>query len=272
MAKQLHLGICHICGKDGKLSYEHVPPEAAFNDHRILTYSFDKFIRAENLDDIRGGRFLQRGIGGYTLCERCNNDTGSWYGPAYVEWVAQAMSILIGTGGRASLVYPFNLYPLRVLKQVSAMFFSVNSPDFRLAHPDLVRFVLNKESMQFPRSIQIHAFYTTSSRMRRAGVSVMAKGMGSGNATMRAFTEIIFPPFGFVMTFDGQPPFERGFCEISSFANFRYADWRSAITMRLPVMPIYTGFPGDYRTREQTMADYVRNKAIEAAASLHLGH
>jgi hypothetical protein len=31
--------------------------------------------------------------------------------------------------------------------------------------------------------------------------------------------------------------------------------------MRLPVMPIYTGFPDDYRTREQTIADYERSKA-----------
>lgn len=121
----VRFGICHICGNDGKLSYEHVPPEAAFNDHRILTFSFDKFLGAENLDDIRGGRFLQRGLGGYTLCEPCNNNTGSWYGAAYVEWAAQAMSILIGTKGRASLDYPFNIYPLRVLKQVSAMFLSV---------------------------------------------------------------------------------------------------------------------------------------------------
>ena len=33
--------------------------------------------------------------------------------------------------------------------------------------------------------------------------------------------------------------------------------------MKLPLMPIYTGFPGDYRTREQTMADYEQNKQLE---------
>lgn len=36
-------GICHICGNDGKLSYEHVPPEAAFNNHRILTLALINF-------------------------------------------------------------------------------------------------------------------------------------------------------------------------------------------------------------------------------------
>ena len=29
-------GICHLCGSNGKLSFELVPPEAAFNDQRVL--------------------------------------------------------------------------------------------------------------------------------------------------------------------------------------------------------------------------------------------
>lgn len=119
--------------------------------------------------------------------------------------------------------------------------------------------------MEFPRNISIYTFYTISNRMRRSGESVVTKGMGGPSVSMHAFSELTFPPFGFVMTFNNQAPIEQGFCEISAFANFRYADWRAGITMRLPVMPIYTGFPGDYRNRDQTMADYTRNKAAEAA-------
>jgi hypothetical protein len=265
MAKQSKVETCHICGALGKLSFEHVPPRSAFNDHRMLALSFDDFIGAENLDNVRGGRVLQRGVGAYTLCGQCNNDTGSWYGAAYAEWAAQAMKILIGTRGKASLEYPFNLFPLRVLKQVACLFFSVNSPDFRLAHPDLVRFVLDKDSRAFPRNVKIYGFYTFSNRMRRAGVTGLAKGIGSTKISLHLFSEITFPPFGFVMTFADQEPPESGFCEISGLADFNYIDWRSCITMRLPVMPIYTWFPGDYRTREQTTADYQRNKALEAA-------
>jgi len=36
------------------------------------------------------------------------------------------------------------------------------------------------------------------------------------------------------------------------------------ISMKLPLMPIYTVFPGDYRTRAQTMADFAANKEFEA--------
>ena len=34
MARQEHTGICHICGEYKKLTYEHIPPEAAFNSQR----------------------------------------------------------------------------------------------------------------------------------------------------------------------------------------------------------------------------------------------
>jgi hypothetical protein len=34
--------------------------------------------------------------------------------------------------------------------------------------------------------------------------------------------------------------------------------------MRLPLMPIYTAFPGDYRARDQVLVDAAQNSAIEA--------
>jgi hypothetical protein len=141
MAKSI-FDTCHIfiCGEHKKLSFEHVPPQAAFNDQRILHSAFEKVLASENLDELRG-KYQQKGAGAHTLCEKCNSDTGRWYGAAYAAWAHQAMRFVIGTRGRPSLIYPFNLYPLRVLKQVVCMFFSVNDPQFQTHQPDLVRFV-----------------------------------------------------------------------------------------------------------------------------------
>jgi hypothetical protein len=255
-------GICRICGLDGKLSFEHVPPAAAFNNQRILRTAFEKMLAAENLDDLRGEIF-QRGAGGYTLCIQCNNDTGSWYGAAYAVWAHQAMRFLIGARGRASLAYPFNFHPLRVLKQIACMFFSVNGPLFQKAQPDLVRFVLNRESLQFPPHVRIYAFYTFSSRSRTTAAAGFIRGLASSSSSLHVFSEITFPPFGFVMTLGNTPPPQSGFCEISGFSAYEYRDWRCGITMRLPVMPIYTGYPGDYRTRSQTITDFEESERAE---------
>jgi hypothetical protein len=264
--KKQHFGICHLCGIDGKLSFEHVPPESAFNNQRILRSTFEQMLAKENLDGLEG-RQQQRGAGAYTLCEKCNNNTGLWYVPAFGDWAQQAMKIVLGTRCRPSLEYPFNLFPLRVLKQVVCMFFSVNGTYFHKAHPELVRFVLNKESKEFPEYVRVYAFYTFSNRFRSAGVTGVAKGIGSGQSSIHTFSEVTFPPFGFVLTIHSDPP-EKGFCNISSFSQFDYKHWRCGITMRLPLMPIYTHFPGDYRTREQTLADFAQNEAIERSGAI----
>jgi hypothetical protein len=262
MAKQ-HRGICHLCGTDGKLSFEHVPPQSAFNNQPVLRSTFEQVLEKENLDEIQG-RQQQRGVGAYTLCEKCNNDTGAWYVPAFSEWAAQAMRIVIGTRGAPSLEYPFNLFPLRVLKQVICMFFSVNGTYFHKAHPDLVRFVLNKQSNEFPGSVRVYAFYALSNRFRSAGVTGLVKGFGGEGSKIHTFSEVTFPPFGFVLAVHSDPP-QSGLCEISGFSQFSYQDWRCGISMRLPLMSIYTGFPGDYRTREQVMADFSQTQATEKA-------
>jgi hypothetical protein len=132
-----------------KLSFEHVPPESAFNDRRILRAEFQKLIEADDLDHL-SYRVQQRGAGAFTLCEKCNSDTGLWYVPAYGDWATQAMSILMATSGRPTLTILYRLFPLRVLKQIVCMFFSVNGPTFQIAQRELVRFVLNKESREFP--------------------------------------------------------------------------------------------------------------------------
>jgi len=247
-------GFCHICGKFGQLSFDHAPPKAAFNNHRVLHVRFEQVLAGQHPDNYRG-QYQQKGAGALTLCKKCNNDTGHWYGTAYAEWAAQAMRILIGTRGKPSLEYPFSLFPLRVLKQVVCMFFTVNGPLFHTRQPDLVRFVLNRDEKQFPPHVRIYAFYTLSNRSRAASVSGVLKGLGSDSSSVHVLSEVTFPPFGFVMTFDNSPPPQSGFCEISSFSKFDYRDWRMGITMKLPLMPIYTMYPGDYRTREEAMAE-----------------
>jgi hypothetical protein len=77
MARKKIIDVCHICGVNGKLSFEHVPPRAAFNNRRVVKVGFDD---AAHLgpDQVPRGQIQQRGAGAYTLCESCNNWTGNW--------------------------------------------------------------------------------------------------------------------------------------------------------------------------------------------------
>lgn len=158
-------GPCRICGEITLLSFEHVPPRAAFNDRRVLYAHSKQLLRdSANLDSL-SGKVLQKGAGRYTLCERCNNQTGSWYGPAYVDWAYQGMQIVRATKGAPTLIYNFHVFPLRVIKQVICMFLSANSPKFlgdRRA--ELIKFVLGRDAKDLPSYIRVYAFYTLGPR------------------------------------------------------------------------------------------------------------
>ena len=95
MAEKSNYGICRLCGKYQKLEYEHVPPRAALNSKPAKTYSGLQMIKNMqsgklpwNFDGMRY-KSLQKGLGGYYLCKKCNNNTGSWYAKDYSEFIVE---------------------------------------------------------------------------------------------------------------------------------------------------------------------------------------
>jgi hypothetical protein len=65
LTAKLVFDICHVCGEHKKLSFEHVPPKAAFNANPILRAEFEKALASENIDELRC-KVHQRGSGAYT--------------------------------------------------------------------------------------------------------------------------------------------------------------------------------------------------------------
>jgi hypothetical protein len=61
------------------------------------------------------------------------------------------------------------------------------------------------------------------------------------------------------MTFGSEKPDNR-LVDISFFANYRYHEY-IPIALRLPVLPVITYFPGDYRSREQIHRDAAANQS-----------
>src|ERR1039457_7450756 len=121
------IGKCRLCLDEGELSFEHVPPASAFNETRVRRYTMEQWLKTDgHLEG--GGRISQRGIGAYTLCEPCNNKTGSWYAREYVQWAKEALySVARIPSGSQMQLRVTRRYPLRFLKQAVAMFFSANS-------------------------------------------------------------------------------------------------------------------------------------------------
>ncbi|MGG6311547.1 hypothetical protein [Paenibacillus macerans] len=252
MAKSIE-GVCHICGKYGKLTFEHVPPKGAFNDRPIIRGEFEKLQNMAPGDRIQG-RIEQKGAGAFTLCAKCNNDTGSFYGSDFIEWTYQNFMLMQISDGSGLIAYPYHIFPLRVIKQIITMFFSTNGDGFFKRHPDLVKFVLNPTSKYIKPSIRIFTFLAEGEYSRQSGV-VAAGNIETGKVTY--MSEISFPPVGYLMTIDSDPPDER-LTEITHFSRYGYDDF-DIVYLKMKKLPINYILPGDFRTKEQIIDDYNTN-------------
>lgn len=259
MTRKKVFGKCHVCSTESKLSFEHVPPKKAFNKRRVVKVSFDDAVHL-GPDQFPRGPIEQRGAGEYTLCENCNNKTGGWYGKAFVDWCYQGANVLLRTGFEPRIFTLHYLLPLRVIKQITTMFFSVNTPEFGKAHPKLVEFVLNKERRYLPPEYRFFIYFNRGGlhdRFRYSGVS------GSINLdTGRTITlsEITFPPFGYVMTLGSEPP-DRRLLEITHFSTYGYNEFK-ILELRPPVLDTPTYFPGDYRTQREFREQVAASEAV----------
>lgn len=250
------IGHCSICGVEGKLSFEHVPPRSAFNNHPVFVANIKELIGRWDgeLKSVKG-KIHQLGSGDYTLCEKCNNKTGAWYGNAFADWAYQSFRVLSFSRGEPTLYYQFRIFPLRVVKQIVCMFFSANGPIFRTIHPDLVKFVLNREARYLKPEIRIYTYYNLSPVSRQSSVTGL---LNIEKQQVHTFSEIAYFPLGYLMTLESNVPDNRP-VDISFFANYSYDDWKE-FSFQIPVLSIYTYFPADYRNREDVLATVRENR------------
>lgn len=235
-----------------ELTFEHVPPSAAFNDRPIVRGGFERLIALDSLDDVDSirGPTQQRGAGAYTLCSWCNNTTGAWYGRAYVDWAYQGLTAVSHARNAPSLYFVFRVFPLRVIKQILCMFFSANPPSFQAKQTDTVRLLLNRWQKHLHPSVRLYGALNWSDRARQSAITGRAH-FDTGKTYV--YSEIAFRPFTYVLTLDSPPPDDR-LVDLSHFATYAYNDWCD-VALRLPILSVYTFFPGDFRDRAEAASE-----------------
>jgi len=236
-------GYCHICGAYGSLSFEHIPPKKCFNNTRIESFLLFKDER----------NISQKGVGDYTLCKTCNNNTGAYYGNDYKDFIVKSFDVYEQILPGAKIIkYSAEIYPLRVFKQIVTIFCSYcPSGFFRKEYPSITRYLLSKEERCFPDDIRIFAFFP----LFEDGLIIRTSGLISkmyfdndGNSHNYNLSEFIFPPLGFFLT-TGKAKIPNMY-DLTFFNNFNYED-KIEIHFDIPFYPIVGWFPGDYRNKAE---------------------
>ncbi len=242
-------GTCYLCLREGDLTFEHVPPRKAYNTGR---FTLEDALARLSDERPRGfhGSIRQGGIGEYTQCPRCNNQTGHWYGGEYVKWALCAVGLLnrIPLAERDVTLTIAQRYPLRFLKQAVAMIFSANSPEFTRRNQELAEFVLNRDRRFLPRPYDV---YLTLVRGRYSRMSGVFSTVTFSERRVEVLSEVAHPPFGFILAVG--TPFGDGLGCISHFGEFAY-DRKADVSVRLRIGDTESPLPGDYRTPDELAA------------------
>lgn len=234
-----NIGICRLCGKTKKLTFEHVPPEGAFNDQPSKVRSLEEIYKSNGYkfeivpEDIRNTRYTsrQRGTGDFYLCDECNTKTGSWYISEYVRFVRKlaqvnAISLPLDINGYVEVTTGM-IKPLNIFKAIMVMFCDINS--FCIQDEMLKSFLLDKCSRAFDLNKYQVYMYLTNSLIELISPSYVV----CRENKVFSLSKIVCYPVGlelYTYNTDGYKP--RGAC-LNSFLECDY-DEECKATMNLP--------------------------------------
>lgn len=234
-------GECALCGKECELTYEHIPPRNAFNNLRTKVVDGTTYFEnlslgedAKNFDELKYEN-AQQGKGKYSLCKACNNNTGTWYGPAYVNFahsMAYSLNRVNVKRGEYLNVTGIMIKPLNIIKQVMSMFCSINNICRTDYLNPLQKFVLDRNSHDLGQfRLGIFVFLRGCERLTPFTIS------GFLPEPTSLFSEMISFPFGFILI-DKEKSYDFPFevTDISSFADY---DYNQEIEADFPRLPVY---------------------------------
>lgn len=193
---------CALCGLETKLTFEHIPPKCAFNNDSIYIQTHEQMVKTES--PLYGKKSLShRGFGKFCLCASCNNATGNWYAKDFCDFIIQGQKILNESDPNGLITGEYNIKPLNVLKQILLMFVCADSAGILRKHKGVVKYLMNKKSIDFPEKISVYIYSNACSYKRMMGYSF---GIDTRNGEKFQWSEINYEPFGYVLTYDSNPP------------------------------------------------------------------
>jgi hypothetical protein len=262
-------GICAICGKGGKLTFEHVPPKAAGNEEDVKIYGIEEWLARDlQSGEMPGGYVQPQGTGTISICKSCNEYSGAWYVPEFAKFVHAGIAIFRQLTPAAieeadrSLEWKavdFEIKGMRalpVVKQIVASLLALNAPEFGQKNPDLVKFVLDRNLKGLPEKYRLYLCLYAGPIARFAGLAVELNVV-----TQKAvyLTELAHPPFAYLLTIDSEPSQPTGEITVWATRDFDKArDERLVLTLGFG----HTALPGDYRSKAKVEAEMAANDAL----------
>lgn len=286
MAKK-KTGACRLCGVEGELSREHIPPAGAFNKGRYTR----RTIADTNSGNLQFDQSLEQGGHfQHVLCGRCNQLTGNSYSRAYSDFAKYCASYATRANADSLVRLDMcNFYPLRVIKQVLVMarassldtdvgrFVAIYNPLAPLPEPSkaargiprrlvdaadaglraISEFVLDRKKPGLPDGVVIYCYLLANSAARVTGLSYSESRTGGSD---QAVCEVAFWPLGWVVCFGGTVL--PNCMDVSNWASCSY-DEAIRLQVEVPCKWVIGDMPLDHRNPEEMYRAVTRAQDAE---------
>lgn len=265
---------CRLCGEERPLTFEHIPPRAAYNRGRVSMLGVEDWLKHDADPDGPEPRrqIQQRGSGAYSLCEECNNLTGRLYVPELSAWVQAGAEVLFGKPGfaaayrdeRRTVYADWKLQgcrPGRFLKQVATMLLAMSPPTLGDRFPELRSYARDPDKLGLPPELQLYlALYAGPNGRYAAGVAQVSLEPGGG---IHHVYELAAPPFSYILSID-EPSLVIEAGNISNFATVG-VEQTADVEMQLIIGYGETPLPLDFRSPAAVTAEMAETEAAMRA-------
>lgn len=226
-----------------------------------------------------GRRVAARRDLGYTLCEKCNNLTGAYYGEEYKWWALAIVNALAEAGVNTKQIDALDYIPdgpLRLMdkkgrgvrpgafvRQALSIMCTL-SANFDLAgrYPVIREIIVDRRAAALPDGMSIGLTGYIGGYPRVIGPQIVVRpAEGSWHCLM----ELAVPPLALLMILGGNAPFRHVF-DLTPFAQAAPNE-RHPVEARLALAIGYTMYPGDYRTKTMIERQAAENDKAAATAA-----
>lgn len=256
---------CALCKKKKKMTFEHIPPRAAFNSFPAKPVMGDRILGNNGRPpwDLTGLPFSnqQRGMGKESLCAECNNNTGAWYAKEYIRFANTIHEMLRNEEHvNWDTLELEGAYPLKIIKQVLSMFCSINEiDDDRFDY--LREFVLDKRKVGIDRKkIKIYIYFIKSKLVKYNSLSVK---LNLNNPNLyKIISEITAYPLGFILYLDPKNGDKHEGIDITNFCDCEF-DTKYKIVMPICIKDMNDIIPEYYRTKDEVLECIEENRVVK---------
>lgn len=196
-------GRCNICGKDGSLTEDHVPPKGVTRFPRMELHSLITSLGAKPGEIKTKGRHFQQGVKFRTTCLSCNRDLlGSQYDKALIKLSNKVSGYLFSMVARPQQAL-FSTQPGLVARAVCGHILSigVNCPANGTMGQAMARFVLNPTSRPPP---ELKVYYWLYPYWGQVLVRSMGLQVRLGAPTL-VCSLMKYMPLAFMVAWDPDP-------------------------------------------------------------------